>query len=412
MKKTQSIGIIAEYNPFHNGHAHHLAETRKSVGDLPVIAVMSGNFVQRGLPALTDKWSRATMAVKNGVDLVLELPTVFACRSAEHFARGGISLLKATGCVSYLSFGCETNNLQLLEQAAQFACRNNSDCQAELAKGLSYAAAIGTAMAKENPSLAVIVEQPNNILAIEYLKHIELLEAGFTPIPVNRMFSMYNDKKISGSIASATAIRSEFLSHGLNSNIAQAVPAPTLKILEDLSEKTRLGFNQTNLDLLLIFLLRQISSADIAERCECSEGLENKIFKAAAASDWFQAVSMIKSKRYPETRINRLLLQLLLSSSGTTGTNFKEAISEHPSYLRVLAFNNRGRKLLKNMRNTCELPIVNKLGRDILHEGAASKNFVSSLKIDISATELFSLLQNNSLPYAADFKTSPIYLPE
>ena len=159
-------------------------------------------------------------------------------------------------------------------------------------------------------------------------------------------------------------------------------------------------------------MLRQISSADIAERCECSEGLENKIFKAAAASDWFQAVSMIKSKRYPETRINRLLLQLLLSSSGTTGTNFKEAISEHPSYLRVLAFNNRGRKLLKNMRNTCELPIVNKLGRDILHEGAASKNFVSSLKIDISATELFSLLQNNSLPYAADFKTSPIYLPE
>ncbi|NCD08555.1 MAG: hypothetical protein EOL98_03865 [Negativicutes bacterium] len=410
MKKKQSIGIIAEYNPFHNGHAHHLAETRKLVGeDLPVIAVMSGNFVQRGLPAMTDKWSRATIAVKNGVDLVLELPTIFACRSAEHFARGGISLLKATGCISYLSFGCETNNLQLLEQAAQFACRNNSDCQAELAKGLSYAAAVGTAMAKENPSLATIVEQPNNILAIEYLKHIELLKAGFTPIPVNRMSSMYNDKSISGSIASATAIRTEFLSHGLNNNIAQAVPAPTLKILEELYEKTRLGFNQTNLDLLLIFLLRQISPTDIAERCECSEGLENKIFKAAAASDWFKAVSMIKSKRYPETRINRLLLQLLLSSSET---NFKEAISEHPSYLRVLAFNNRGRQLLKNMRNTCELPIVNKLGREILHEGTANKNIVSSLKIDISATELFSLLQNNSLPYAADFKTSPIYLPE
>ena len=162
--------------------------------------------------------------------------------------------------------------------------------------------------------------------------------------------------------------------------------------------------------MLLSFLLKQISPEYIAKCCECSEGLENKIAKAANATSWSEAVAMIKSKRYPETRINRLLLQILLSSHEI---KFKNAMSENPSYLRVLAFNDRGRQLLKKMRSTATLPIITKLGRNVMaDEGQNNKNFMSSLKIDLSATTLFSLLQGNSMSYPADYKTSPYYLSE
>ena len=314
MTNKHCIGVVAEYNPFHNGHAYHLAAAKKTVGDMSVIAVMSGNFVQRGIPALTDKWSRAEIATRNGVDLVLELPTIFACRSAEHFARGAVKALESTGCVTHLSFGCETSDISLLEQAAQISASNPTDTQLELAKGLSYAAAMGSALSKVNPALAKVVEQPNNILAIEYLKQINISNAKLIPLPISRISAMYNDKEIKGNIASATAIRQEFLKNGLTTDIANAVSPSTFLKLSQLNAEKRLGHNQEYLDLLLSFLLKQISPAYIAKCCECSEGLENKIVKAANASNWSEAVAMIKSKRYPETRINRLLLQILLSS--------------------------------------------------------------------------------------------------
>ena len=410
MTNKHCIGVVAEYNPFHNGHAYHLAAAKKTVGDMSVIAVMSGNFVQRGIPALTDKWSRAEIATRNGVDLVLELPTIFACRSAEHFARGAVKALESTGCVTHLSFGCETSDISLLEQAAQISASNPTDTQLELAKGLSYAAAMGSALSKVNPALAKVVEQPNNILAIEYLKQINISNAKLIPLPISRISAMYNDKEIKGNIASATAIRQEFLKNGLTTDIANAVSPSTFLKLSQLNAEKRLGHNQEYLDLLLSFLLKQISPAYIAKCCECSEGLENKIVKAANASNWSEAVAMIKSKRYPETRINRLLLQILLSSQEIT---FKDAISNNPSYLRVLGFNDRGRQLLKKMRSTANLPIITKLGRNALaNEEQNNNNFISSLKIDLSATTLFSLLQGNSLSYPADFKTSPFYLSE
>lgn len=410
MTNKHCIGIVAEYNPFHNGHAYHLAEAKKVVGDKPVIAVMSGNFVQRGIPALTDKWSRAAIATKNGVDLVLELPTIFACRSAEHFARGAVKILESTGCVTHLSFGCETSDISLLEQAVQISGSNISDTRIGLSKGLSYAAAVGIALSKANPELVKVVEQPNNILAIEYLKQINLSKTKLIPVPISRISAMYNDKEIISNIASATAIRHEYLKNGLTTGIANAVSPSTFSSLWQLNAEKRLGHKQEYLDLLLSFLLKQISPTYIAKCCECSEGLENKIAKAADTSSWSEAVAMIKSKRYPETRINRLLLQILLSSQEI---KFKDAMSDNPSYLRVLAFNDRGRQLLKKMRSTATLPIITKLGKNAFScESQNDKSYISSLKIDLSATTLFSLLQENSMSYPADFKTSPFYLPE
>ncbi|MGL5206458.1 MAG: nucleotidyltransferase [Acidaminococcaceae bacterium] len=409
MIKKNCVGIVAEYNPFHNGHAYHLSVTRELVGDAPVIAVMSGNFVQRGLPALTDKWSRSSIAIQNGIDLVIELPAVFALRSAEHFARGAIKILESTGCVTHLSFGCETSDINLLQDAAEISASNLSSTQCEMAKGVSYAAALGNFLSKANPLLAKVVEQPNNILAIEYLKQINRQKTKMIPIPVNRHSAMYKDREISGNIASATAIRHEFLKNGLDSDIASTVSLPTFATLLQLNSAKRLGYKQENLDVVLSYVLKQLSPADIAKFSECSEGLENKMAKAAKAANWSEAISIIKSKRYPETRINRLLLQILLSSQEAT---FKSAISENPSYLRVLAFNNRGRKLLKAMRNTATLPIIIKLDKNILRREEKSDEFTSSLKIDISATNLFSVLQGSSLPYPADFKTSPFYFSE
>lgn len=409
MNKIKSIGIVAEYNPFHNGHSYHLTETKKIIGDLPVVAVMSGNFVQRGLPALADKWSRASIAVKNGIDLVLELPTVFACRSAEYFARGAIALLAGTGCVTHLSFGCETSDIDLLKEAAKIACDDAFYCKDGLTQGLSYAAAAGTALTKNNPELSKVVVQPNNILAIEYLKQISMLKTELIPVPINRISAMYNDQEITGNIASATAIRREFLKNGLNQIITRVVPEPTCTDLVNLASENRLGYDQKNLDLLLLYLLRQMTPQEIARRCECSEGLENKITKAAAASCWAEAVSMIKSKRYPETRINRLLLQIILSTPEIT---FNNAIADKPSYLRILAFNERGRKLLKTMKNTSTLPIINKLGKNAFYGLEKNTDFSSSLKIDLSASNIFNLLQGNPMPHPIDFKTSPFYLSE
>ncbi|MGE4589073.1 MAG: nucleotidyltransferase [Acidaminococcaceae bacterium] len=410
MTNKKCIGIVAEYNPFHSGHAYHLAAARETVGDLPVIAVMSGNFVQRGIPALTDKWSRAAIATRNGVDLVLELPAIFSCRSAEHFARGAIKILESTGCVTHLSFGCETPDISLLEQAAQVASNSQRDTRIELSKGLSYAAAMGSALSKTNPELAKTAEQPNNILAIEYLKQINILQKKIIPVPISRVSAMYNDKEIRSNIASATAIRHAFRKNGLTEEIAKVVSPLTFSMLLQLNSENRLGHKEEYLDLLLSFLMRQLSPDSIARCCECSEGLEYKIAKAANAFGWSETISMIKSKRYPETRINRLLLQILLSSKEIT---FKDAISTNPSYLRVLAFNNRGRLLLKKMKNTATLPIITKLGKNAFtYNDKNNNNLIASLKIDLAASNLFSLLQGNSLSYPADFKNSPFYLSE
>jgi predicted nucleotidyltransferase len=350
MKTQNAVGIIAEYNPFHNGHAYHLSETRRIVGYLPIIAVMSGNFVQRGLPALTDKWSRSIVAVQNGVDLVLELPAIFSCRSAEHFARGAISLLKATGCVSHLAFGCEEKNLDLLLAAAAALETTHEGRSSVIAKGLSYAAAVGWALSAKNPALKDVIDKPNNILAIEYLRHCQKLSAPFTPVAVCRKDSSYNDTVIKGKIASATAIRQEFLQNGFSEKVADTLPQPTKQALSELLRQQKLGYMEENLDTLLLHALRQLSAQDIKERCECSKAWKTK-YCGRPLQKTMRRRFNDKSKRYPETRINRLLLQILLSSPDNP---FKGAVAELPSYIRVLAFNDRGRHLLKQMRQTSE----------------------------------------------------------
>ncbi|MEG2765296.1 MAG: nucleotidyltransferase family protein [Acidaminococcaceae bacterium] len=406
MDKQHAIGIIAEYNPFHNGHSWQLQQAQLAFGQRPILAVMSGNFMQRGTPALADKWARAALAVANGVDLVLELPTIFACRSAEHFARGAVQTLIATGCVSSLAFGCETEDYALLNQAANFSLENEGLLKAQLQQGHSYAAANQQVLAQLDPRLALISKSPNNILALEYLKQLTLNNSSIQPLPQKRHEAHYHDELIGGGIASATAIRKEIFAQGFTPLVQKAVAPTTYATLQELSQAHRLGINEQTLELVSLFTLRSLTAPAILSACECSEGLENKFHAAAGACSLAAVLAQVKSKRYPASRIQRLLLQLLLS---TPTLSFKQALTSSPSYLRVLAFNDTGRQLLKTMQTTATLPVLTKLGRHVLTDNKKSADFINALQLDITATNLYNFLQNKNFGYATDYTTSPLY---
>lgn len=409
MKKTEAIGVIAEYNPFHNGHAYHLEVSRKNLGDLPVIAIMSGNFVQRGQPALADKWNRAACAVQNGVDLVLELPVIFACRSAEHFAQGAVKILQATGCVKYLSFGCEEAELELLKHVASIPLPPFSEQFAEKIKsGRSYAQIISEVISSDDKKLLSILQQPNNILGIEYLRQLTKLHSDIIPFTVTRHGAAHHDTGLNGQFAGASAIRRTCLSSGLDS-IRQVIPPATYKFLSALSARSHVGIDQDTLDLLLMYKLRQASPQSIAACTECSEGLENKIFRAAGKNSLEEIVGTIKSKRYPATRINRLLIQFLLANETV---NFRSARAADPSYLRILAFNKRGRNLLKEMKATATLPLLNKIDKALFRASPHTDRFRASLKLDLAATDLYNLLQPGNRLYGADYLNQPHYFDE
>lgn len=402
---SKAIGIVAEYNPFHNGHAHHLREAKRIAGNRPVIAAMSGSLVQRGLPALTDKWTRARMAVLGGVDLVLELPTVFTCRSAEFFAAGAVKLLAATGMVSHLAFGAEAANSQQLMLTAEFLNEPvfQDALHHYLDEGHSYAKSLELTLA-EDPSMLTIAEHPNNILALEYCR--QLLHGGYEiePVVVKRRGIGYKDKTINGPIAGATAIREHYRGYGIDEALLSTVPATTAQLLREADLQHRMDISDKILNHLLLYKLRSLTPAQIAAACQCSEGLENRLAEAASCTTFQDVVSATVTKRYPASRVRRLLMQLLLQQYRAMFDNAKD-----PAYIRVLAFNDRGRELLKEMQDSAQLPVIIKLGRNVLEK--YGEKVEQQLSVDIAATNLLTLLQKNHQPqYNNDYTVSPIYI--
>lgn len=387
----EACGIVAEYNPFHNGHLLHVRETRQ-ITQQPIIAVMSGSFMQRGEPAFFDKWSRARLAVENGVALVLELPAAFSLRSAEFFARGAVAILNATGCVSRLSCGAEHPEYDFTELARivtgvafQEALQNG------LRQGKPYAAAYEEALHQLTGTAAL--NTPNDILALEYCK--ALLDTKIKPVLIQRQQAQYNDTVINGSIASATAIRNAY-KEGKLSEVQSAVPANTWQVLQQGA-----GYDRQLLWQLLSYRLRTLSTAEIASQCQCSEGIENLLKQAAGSTTLEDAVQSCTNKRYPATRIRRLLMQLLLCRHRSC---LEQA---QPAYLRVLAFNDTGRQLLKEMKATATLPILTKLGKHpTAHQSTA---FAQQLELDITASDVLSMLQGAGI-IGSDYLTSPVYV--
>ena len=388
----QALGIIAEYNPFHSGHLLQLNETKKMV-DLPVIAVMSGSFVQRGEPAFADKWLRARMAIDAGVDLVFELPTAFTLRSAEHFAHGGVKLLEATGVTTHLSCGAENAELdytslakKMLEPKTQLALHSY------IKKGLSYAQACELAL-ENNSALA---NKPNNILALEYAK--ALLSTNIKQLVIPRQGNNYNELTLS-QFASATAIRKAYFA---GDNWQQAVPASTEELLN--AHKNALGYDEAKLWLLLKYKLALSTPETILATTECTEGLENLLASAVNCSSFAEAIAACTNKRYPASRIHRLFMQLLLGMPRSYYAN------NEPAYIRILAFNDRGRALLSTMKETASLPIITKLGKNPCQN--QSQAFKEQLELDIAASNIVALLRPSTQSFGSDYLTSPYYKKE
>ena len=387
----QATGIIAEYNPFHNGHLYHIQETKR-LTQQPVIVVMSGSFMQRGEPAILSKWQRASCAVQGGADLVLELPCVFTLRSAEFFAKGAVQLLAATGCVNTIACGTEHPQSDF-EAAASLAC--SAEAQARLREllqnGLSYAQAWEKILGANTA-----FRSPNDILALEYTKALLQTAANIQPLYLQRTDEGYNSTTIGSSIASASAIR-RAIADG-DESWQQAVPDYTHAAL------AAGGYDAQLLWQLLKYRLLLLSPQQLAERCEASEGLENLLSKAADCASLQSALAACSSKRYTASRIRRLLLQILL--------DLPKAVwqQQSPAYMRVLSFNNIGRQLLHRMKTSAQLPIINKLGKNALCNDSVA--YRTQLSAEVTATDLWSLLQKNAALNRSgnDFYQSPVYV--
>ena len=387
----QAVGIVAEYNPFHNGHLHHLQETKK-LTNLPVIAVMSGSFMQRGEPAFMSKWQRARLAVENGVDLVFELPATFSLRSAEFFARGAVNILEATGCVTKLSCGVENPTTNFVELAKIVISTDFKNAlQNFLDEGLPYAVAYEKALqilAKTSK-----LNTPNDILALEYSRALQ--GTNITPLFIQREAANYNDENIEGTIASATAIRTAFLEKNVSS-LKKAVPENVWQALE-----IHQAINEKLLWNLVSYRLRLLPPSEIANRCQCTEGLENLLKQAANCTSLEEAVATCSNKRYPATRIRRLFMQLLLDKERCY---LEQA---EPAYIRVLAFNDTGRQILKVMKETATLPIITKLGKNPTN--GQNLAFTQQLELELAASDVLALLQSTPETTGSDFLNSPYY---
>jgi len=386
--KTKSVGIIAEYNPFHNGHLYHIEESRRIAGAEVVVCVMSGNFLQRGQMAIADKWERAEAAVRCGADLVVELPAVFACNSAPYFAEGAVEILENLD-VDYISFGSESGNIDELNAIAREITENEeieNIIKDKVKEGVSYPRARREAAAELlGEEKAQLLDTPNNILAIEYLKAMKKAK----PVTVCRKGPGYHDLESEETLASATAIR--YLLEE-NKDISTLLPKASAEIVSRSKRPSQ--------DVLFELICHKVFTTDAAELDTIEaggEGLGNKVKSVIrTVSSVEELVDTLKSKRYTRTRINRFLMQMILEV---------EASEMYNNYVRVLAFNDKGSAYLKQVKKSgeCILPIVTNINKDLQGNDA----IVATVDKDILASDLYNLASGRELYSNSDFVKKP-----
>ncbi|MDL2281002.1 nucleotidyltransferase [Selenomonadales bacterium OttesenSCG-928-I06] len=412
------IGIIAEYNPFHNGHKWHIEKSIEQIGlnkdEAFVVAVMSGSFMQRGEPAIFDKWSRAAMAVESGVDLVIELPFVFSVRSAQYFAQGGVKLLNNLGVIDYISFGAEHDDLFALTTAAeQFDNPETVDIlKSEMKSGKTYAAALSMAIKMLTGLNLEFLSSSNNILAIEYLKALKKYDSKITPIAIKRFAANHLDTEIKSEIASAKSIREALLKKDF-SKASQALPEHSIDKISDLIAKGFEPLAAKNFETILLALLRNKTLAELIKVPDVTEGLEYKFAETCLQANSFEdLINLLKSKRYLQTRLQRILMHILLNTTKDEIAVFDET---GPLYARVLAFNDKGRHALKAIKDNTDFPILVKPSEILDTKERVLKDlppFKNMLKIDTLATDIYCLgFSNKDLRYGGqDYLRSPIYI--
>lgn len=385
----KAVGVIVEYNPFHNGHLFHLQQAKKQSKADIAIAVMSGNFLQRGEPALVSKWARAKMALASGVDIVFELPYRFATQHAEIFAEGAVSLLSAAGC-STLCFGSESGNLNSFLRTIEFLEKHNGQFQENIklysSQGYSYPKSISLSFQSLSPSADTYIDisSPNNILGLHYIQAIIRQKSKMKADTITRKSAGYHDEHFSSeTIASATSIRKALFSEdGDIDAIQRLVPGSTFEELRSY-RKTYGGFHSwEDYWPLLRYKLLQSSPEELKDYYEVEEGLENRLFSAALSAVTFQEfMEAIKTKRYTWTRLQRVCLHIMTN----TKKGEMNKTDRNATYLRLLGATSKGREYLKHEKKNIPLPIVSKL----------SAYSDPDINLDIRASRVYALGQNN-----------------
>ena len=390
---TNVVGIIGEYNPFHNGHKYHLEKSKQEARADYVINVISGNFVQRGNVSLLDKWSKADMALTNGADLVIELPTIYSISSAENFAYGAVKILNSLNIVDYISFGSESCDLEILEKCADILYKQPSEfvslLKHELSSGVSFPKARENALLmylNDIRKYANVLSSPNNILAIEYMKALKKLRSKIKPISIKRINVGYNDLEIKNNFASATAIREKIISNK-PAGLSKLMPPNSYRILYNSIQKGHYVKDITAFEKEIIYTLRKMSLNEIANLPDVSEGLEHNIKNAANSCNTIsEFMNIIKTKRYTNTRIQRILLYALL---GITKKDMQDSFKAQP-YIRVLGFNDKGKALLSAIsRANPNLNIITSVKKYM--DSNPNKTLLNMLNTDINATNIYTL---------------------
>lgn len=387
------LGIIAEYNPLHNGHVFHI-EQSQNISDADfTICIMSGNFIQRGNTSLINKWTKTEMAISNGIDLVIELPTVYATSSAEIFAQGAIKILNALSIVDTISFGVETDDIGTLNKIATVLYEEPKEyitlLNYELSKGSSFPKARENAMLmylKDISKYSGILSCPNNVLAIEYLKALRKTKSYIKPILIKREKVNYNDTNIIDQFASSTAIRNLVKSNKFN-EIKKIMPESAYNLLREDFKRGNYVQDIFKFEKEILYELRKLSVSEIASYPDVSEGLEYSLKKAAnSCNNLYDLIKLVKSKRYTLTRIQRILIHILLNIKEKDIDIAKKTLP----YARILGFNDRGKSLISEIcRKNPKLSVITSVKRFMdLSNNRTLKNM---LEKDILATNIYTL---------------------
>lgn len=421
-EKQNILGIIAEYNPFHNGHLYHLKESKRKCNAKYVVAIISGNFTQRGDASIVNKFEKAKMAIENGIDMVIELPTLYSISSAENFADGAIKILNELNFITHISFGSESGNINQLNNIASILTDEPEEfsklLKEELRKGSSFPVARQNAIEKflnltNKNEFNKLLKSPNNILAIEYLKALKKTKSNITPITIERKNVDYYSENIVENFASSTKIRKE-ISENLNmyTNIMDinnmdinnmnmnnmdvnmdmflnsCMPKKSYDIIKENIEKGNCIQSLKCFEDMIFYKLRSMQINEIKELPDVCEGLENVIKKASNETNSLEdLINKCKSKRYTRTRIQRILIYALL---GITRQDMEMSENVNP-YIRVLAVNKNGRELLSIINKT----IVNKANvkTDINNININKPNDNTDNKINIKETNIITSLK-------------------
>lgn len=430
----RTVGIIAEYNPFHNGHAYQIQKAKENAHADFAVIVMSPDFVQRGEPALLDKYSRTKMALENGADLVLELPVCYATGSAEYFAEGGISLLHNLGCVDHLSFGCENDTPDLFHSIADILLQEPEDyrknLQDYLKKGETFPKARELALLEWLSSsdicnandISALLSSPNNILGLEYCKALKKLNSTISVLPVKRMGSGYHSLELQQEFCSASAVRAKFSEQllrcesannlatsdvitGILSKLSCYLPDITISVLREKSTSGELTFPEM-LSSLLHYKLLSEEQNGFEQYLDVTPDLSDRIINLLPKYETLeQFTSLVKSRQFTEARIRRAFLHILLNITGETTESYRS--QGIVFYARALGFRKTAGPLLHQIKEYSSIPLITKLAdaKKILSGSA-----LQMLTQDIYASHIYQMAGRSAQPIRSEYTCSPIII--